>query len=268
MRRRFWETSPSMRADLTISFSTLVAFALVLARITGAFVFVPMPVREAGPGIARIALSLAATIALYPAWPNIASGDLSLGVFAAWMVSEAALGISIGVAVSFISETLTFGAHVLAVQAGFGYASIVDPTTQADSDVLPVMAQLLAGLFFFSMGLHRLVISAFAFSLRKYPPGAFILTGDAVQAVIRLSSSLFAVGVRLAFPIVALLFMAEVALALLGRVNSQLHISSHSFPLKILITLMMLGSVLLVAPSLYSSYADEVFRTIRTSILR
>jgi flagellar biosynthesis protein FliR len=62
--------------------------------------------------------------------------------------------------------------------------------------------------------------------------------------------------------------MAEVALALLGRVNSQLHISSHSFPLKILITLLVLGSVLLVAPDLYSSYADAVFRTIRGSILR
>ena len=68
-----------------------------------------------------------------------------------------------------------------------------------------------------------------------------MVTGDAAQAVIRLSGSLFAVGVRLAFPIVALLFMAEVALALLGRVNSELHISSHSFPLKILITLLMLG---------------------------
>lgn len=257
-----------MRADLTISFSTLIAFALVLARMTGVFAFVPMPVKDVGPGMARVVLSLAATVALFPVWPNVASADPTLGLFTAWMVSEVALGISIGVAVSLISEGLTFGAHILALQAGFGYASIVDPTTQADSDVLPVMAQLLAGLFFFSMGLHRMVISAFAFSLKKYPPGSFVVTGDAAQAVIRLSGSLFAVGVRLAFPIVALLFMAEVALALLGRVNSQLHISSHSFPLKILITLLMLGSVLLVAPDLYSSYADAVFRTIRGSILR
>ena len=257
-----------MHADLTIPFPTLIAFAMVLARITGAFAFVPMPVKEAGPGIARVVLSLAATIALYPVWPNMATTEVSLGLFAVWMLSEAALGLAIGVAVSLISEGLTFGAHILALQAGFGYASIVDPTTQADSDVLPVMAQLLAGLFFFSMGLHRMVISAFAFSLTKYPPGAYVVTEDAAQAIIRLSASLFAAGVRLAFPIVALLFMAEVALALLGRVNSHLHISSQSFPLKILLTLMVLGSVLLVAPDLYSSYADAAFRTIRGSILR
>lgn len=264
---RFWETWRSMRADLSIPFSALIAFALVLARIAGAFVFVPLPVKDAGPGIARVVLSLATTVALFPEWPRVESANLSLGLFTAWLVSEAALGISIGVAVSFISEGLTFGAHVLALQAGFGYASIVDPTTQADSDVLPVMAQLLASLFFFSMGLHRFVISAFAYSLTKYPPGAFAVTGDMAVTVVRVGSSLFAVGVRLAFPIVALLFMAEIALALIGRVNSQLHMSAHSFPMKIMIALLMLGSVLLVTPQLYSSYADTIFKLIHNSIL-
>jgi flagellar biosynthesis protein FliR len=265
---RFWETWPSMHADLTISLSALVAFALVLARIAGAFVFVPLPVKDAGPGIARVVLSLATSIALFPEWPRIDAVNVSLGLFAAWLISEAALGVSIGLAVSFISEALTFGAHVLALQAGFGYASIIDPTTQADSDVLPVMAQLLAALFFFTMGLHRLVIWAFAYSLTRYPPGVFVVTGDMAETVVRVSSSLFSVGVRLAFPIAALLLMTEIALALLGRVNTQLHMSSQSFPIKIMVTLLMLGSVLLVTPGLYNSYAATIFKVIQTSILR
>ncbi|MBV8572357.1 MAG: flagellar biosynthetic protein FliR [Acidobacteriaceae bacterium] len=256
-----------MRADLTLPFSTLLAFALVLARIGGAFAFVPLPVKEAGPGSARIVLAMAVAVALFPVWPQIRSDDASLGLFAWWLLSEAALGVTIGVAVSFLSEALTFGAHVLALQAGFGYASIVDPTTQADSDVLPVMAQLVAGLFFFSMGFHRLVISAFAYSLTKYPPGAYKITGDIAGAIIQLSGSLFAVGVRLALPVVALLFMTELALALLGRVNSQLHASSHSFPIKIMVTLVMLATVLTVAPDLYRSYGEQIFKVITNSIL-
>ncbi len=83
--------------------------------------------------------------------------------------------------VSFITEFLTFGAQILGLQAGYGYASVVDPTTQADSDVLPVLAQLTGGLLFFTTGLHRYVISAFAASLERYPPGQFAVTPDLVQ---------------------------------------------------------------------------------------
>ncbi len=257
-----------MHGELTVSLSTLLSFALVLARITGAFVFVPLPVKEAGPGVARVVLSLAATIALFPAWPRIDVADITLGVVAALLASEAALGVAIGLTVGFLSEALTFGAHVLALQAGFGYASIVDPTTQADSDVLPVMAQLLAGLLFFATGLHRMVLSTFAYSLAKYPPGAFVATANMAQAIVRVGAGLFTTGVRLAFPVIGLLLMAEIALALVGRISSQLHMGMHAFPMKIMMTLLLLVSLLAVAPNLYSSYAEEVFKVIRGSILR
>jgi len=257
-----------MHADFTISLSTLLAFALVLARITGAFAFVPLPIKDAGPSVPRIVVSVAMTIALFPVWPKIAAGDVTPGMLVAWIFSEVALGISIGVAVSLLSEALTFGAHVLALQAGFGYASIVDPTTQADSDVLPVMAQLLAGLLFFTTGLHRTVLSTFAYSLTRYPPGSFVANQDIARAIVQLGSGLFTTGVRLAFPVIGLLLMAEIALALLGRINSQLHMTMLAFPAKIMITLLVLTSLLMVAPDLYSSYAEQVFRVIEGTILR
>jgi flagellar biosynthesis protein FliR len=50
------------------------------------------------------------------------------------------------------------------------------------------------------------------------------------EALIRLGASLFAVGVRLALPVVALLVMVDVALALMGRLNQQLQLLSLAFP--------------------------------------
>ena len=252
-----------MHSDLTLSASTLLGFALVLSRMAGVFVFIPLPSQDAGPGAARIAMSLACTLALFSRWPAVDAANTGMALMVLWVISELALGTAIGLMVSFISESLTFGAQVLGLQAGYGYASVVDPTTQADSNVLPVLMQLTAGLLFFTTGLHRYVIAAFAASLDAYPPGNFVLNREFASTVIQLGSSVFSVGLRLALPLIALLLMTDLALAVVGRISSQLQMGNNAFPLKMLLTLFTLVTTLAVAPSLFESFSAKVFETIQ-----
>jgi flagellar biosynthetic protein FliR len=257
-----------MHAEFHISVATLLAFLLVLSRMLGVFVFVPMPFKDSGPSMSRIVLALGCTIALYSCWPAIDRQQLTLTSTIALMFSDVALGAAIGLMVSFLSEAFVVGAQSLALQAGYGYASIVDPTTQADSDVLAVLAQLLAGLLFFTAGLHRILIKAFADSLASYPPGTFALSQNLAKEVVRVGAGVFSFGLRLALPIIGLLLMTEITLALLGRINGQLHLGMHAFPVKMMLTLAVLASILAVAPHLYTAYADQVLRSIRHSFLR
>jgi|SRR5579884_3015054 len=252
---------------LTVPATVVCAFLMVLVRMTGVFVFVPLPVSEAGPSQLRIMIALACTVALYPRWPatTLPSG---MGEMFVWMISEAALGISIGLAVSFISESLTVGAQMLSLQAGYGFASVVDPVTNADSGVLLIVAQLTAGLLFFATGMDHQVIQAFAWSLDKYPPGAFTIAHSAARMLIQLGTGIFVVGLRIALPIIGLMLMTDIALALLGRINSQLHLISLAFPAKMLLALAMLSTVLIVFPSLYSSFASQVFGALRVIVGR
>jgi flagellar biosynthetic protein FliR len=256
-----------MPAEIHISASTLIAFVLVLARMTGVFVFVPLPTREAGPTLSRIVLALGATLALYARWPAVNMSTFTLPLALGMMLSELALGASVGLLVSFLAEAFTVGAQSLALQAGYAYASVIDPSNQADSDVLMVLAQLLAGLFFFTANLHLWVIRIFAESLDRYPPGAFVVTPDLAQEMIRIAAGIFSVGLRLSLPIVVLLLMTEITLALVGRINSQLQMSMHSFPIKMLLTLATLGAILIVTPHLYSAYADEIMRSVARGFL-
>lgn len=257
-----------MHGELTIPVSTLLSFLVVLARMVGVFVFVPLPLKDAGPSLPRIAWGLGITLALFPRWPVLHPGDVTFTTMLALIVPDALLGIAIGLLVSFIAEGLTLGAQSLALQAGYGYASVVDPTTQADSDVLAVLAQLLAGLFFFTFGLHRWVVKALADSLERVPPGTFRITQGLAEEVIRVGGSAFAVGLRLALPVIGLMLTAELTLALLGRISSQLHLGIQAFPLKMLLALACLAALLVVTPNLYSAYADQVFRSIQRSVLR
>ncbi len=122
-----------MHAELTLPLSALFGFLLVLARVGGAFIFVPLPGLNAGPELARVMLAAGFTLALFPLWPAVPVAGIGVGQLVVWVFSEAAFGITIGVAVAFLIETLMVAAQVLGLQAGYSYASTVDPTTQADS---------------------------------------------------------------------------------------------------------------------------------------
>ena len=101
-----------MGGDL-LSASTLIGFLLTMVRVAGVFVFVPIPGLKSAVDPARVLLMLGVTIALYPVWPHPA-GDVSAGLFVLWIMSEAALGIGIGLAVGFAIEAFHMvGAQVI-----------------------------------------------------------------------------------------------------------------------------------------------------------
>jgi flagellar biosynthetic protein FliR len=255
-----------MPANLTLSLGTLYSFMLVLARVSGALVFVPMPGMTAAPEAARAAFSLAVTLALYSRWPPMQPDQVSWPVLAGWALSEAAVGLAIGVSVAIVLETFSLAAQVLGLQAGYGYASTIDPNTQADSGILLVFAQLISGMLFFAMGMDRDVLRLFALSLEKIPTGAYLLGRASSEPLIHLGATLFSVGVRLALPVVALLTLVDVALALLGRINAQLQLISLAFPAKMLTTLILLGWLASLYPRILREISVQawiaVYRTL------
>jgi flagellar biosynthetic protein FliR len=252
-----------MHAELTLSAGTLFAFLLVLARIAGALSFVPLPGISAVPPTARIALAAMLTLALVSRWPAVDASTITPFRLAGWAVGEAAIGLAIGVAIAFVLEAFTFAAQVLGVPAGYGYASTVDPNTQADSGILIVLAELVAGLLFFALGLDREVLRLFALSLDRVPAGVFVFGPKSAAAMVQLASGLFSTGVRIALPVVALLIMVDVALALLGRLNSQLQLLSLAFPLKMMAALAMLAWLAALFPRILLAYAGQAFGVAR-----
>src|SRR5579864_3627356 len=254
-----------MGGNLTLSISTLVGFLLRLVRVSGVFVCVPLPGIQNAMAPVRVMLSLGITFALFGQWPHPAA-DASAGRFALWIMSEAALGIGIGLAVAFATEALCVGAQIIGLQAGYSFASTVDPQTAADSTVLVVMAQLTAGMLFFALGLDRTIIAIFARSLQLQPPGSFTLSRSAAEAVVASGTLMFSTGLRLAMPINAVLIMVDISLALIGRVNAQLHLLTIAFPVKMMVGLTILGWLVMVMPSLLRGTFAGTFDAVKSLI--
>ena len=157
-------TWAAMPASLTLStLRTLYGFLLVLARVAGAFVFVPLPGVKDAPQAARVVLALAFTFALYPQWPASVTAGSPAGrmrrLRARWRRRPSDRDRS---AVAFLAEAL----H--ARRAGHRHAGRLRLRLDHRSQhagrfgVLLVFAQLIAGMLFFALGLDREILRLFA----------------------------------------------------------------------------------------------------------
>jgi flagellar biosynthetic protein FliR len=256
-----------MGAESVFSYATLFGFLFTLARISGVFAFLPLAVFRAAPEPARIVLSLAMTLMLRGDWKPPVGTNATTGRIVTGLASEAALGIAIGLALGIVLEVFEMAAQAVSLQAGLGYASTVDPTSGADSTVLLTTAQLTAGLLFFVSGADRLLIKALAESLRLCPPESFTLNKAWGQALIQFAGTIFSSGLRLAAPVIALLLLADASLAVLGRVQAQLHLVSLTMPVKLGGTMLILSATIVLQPGFFESLMNAWARLIE-GILR
>jgi flagellar biosynthetic protein FliR len=251
-----------MRTELSLPLPALWSFLLVLARVGGAIVFVPLPGIRSGAEPARVVLALGLAAALYPLWPPAPTAYPGPGLLVAWVAAEAAFGITVGVAVAFLTESLLVACQIVGLQAGYSYASTIDPSTEADSNVLLVFAQLMAGLLFFAFGLDREIIRVFAASLAVFPPGGYAAKLSSAASILGLGAGMFSTGLRLAMPLVALLAVVDISLALLGRIHAQLQLLMLAFPVKMLAGLALLAALAVLFPPLYRAAAGRTLRAL------
>jgi flagellar biosynthetic protein FliR len=249
-----------MAADLFVV-DRILGFLLVLTRVAGVFVFVPLPGVSSSPLTARIVLSIATAACLFPAWPAVQGLDQSVARLAGYVVMDAAVGMALGLTVAFAIEALKLAAQVAGLQAGFGFAQTVNPTSDADSSLLLVVAEMFAGLLFFAAGFDRQVLAILAGTIKTLPPAQTPQLHGAAEAIARLSGEMFVYGLRLALPVIAFLVLVDLTLGFLGRVNAQLQLLSLAFPVKIVAALALFAALTPVYARVYRAFAQHSLET-------
>lgn len=239
-----------MPSELFLPLPYLWSFLLALARVGGVVAFVPVPGWRRAPETTRVVLALSLTFALAPVWPA-APVARSMGQVAGWVFSELLLGLSLGLAVNLVVEGFTIAAQILGLQAGYAYASTIDPSTEADSGVLQVIVQLAASLLFFSFGMDAQVIRALGQSFTTYPPGEWLGNWSQLEKILQLGGAMWKTALRLAMPVVAMLVLLDLTMAILGKVATQLQLLTLAFPVKMLMTLAMLALLAGTMPELF-----------------
>jgi flagellar biosynthesis protein FliR len=225
----------------------LFQLASLALRLSAMLVFLPLPGFKGLPAAARVffALSLAAVLA---ASSPPAVYEERLGPdFLIRLLADLFTGVSIGLVSTLVVEAFTFGGQVISVQAGFSYASTIDPFSESDSGILPSIFSLAANLLLFQSPLYAELIRALMAGLLRSPGQASLHAPETARILVGFSAHCLEIGIKLALPIIALLFLADLCIGLFGRLQPQVQFLSMSFSLKLLGTM---AAVAALAPAL------------------
>ena len=103
-------------------------------------------------------------------------------------------------------------------------------------------------------GAHRALLEALLGGFRAIPVGGVIAPANSLKMICDLSSSVLLVGVRLALPMLAVLFIVQVTLAFVSRAAPQLQVFSVGFAIA---TAVGLTTLVLIFPDITRGFVVE-----------
>ena len=228
--------------DLGISTEQLMGYLLVFARV-GAWVWITPPFGGRFlPPLVRIIAGLAFAIPMTPT-AIASSGGISLDP--ADLLLQFALQIAIGVALGLICLILLSAVQsagsIIDVAGGFSLDAAYDPLMQQQSTVIARVYQLIAGVLLLVSGAYLILFAGFARTFEALPIGAALNLGVTAGALTEALGMSFVAILQIAGPIIAILLITDIGLGLLTRVAPTINIFVLSFPVKIGMTLLLVG---------------------------
>ena len=245
--------------DLEVPMVTLVALLLGTARATGFVLLAPPFNSRSIPAPVKGALALALSVLLST---QIAPGlpDVTAGFLVVTGITEVVIGAALGFVVQVLFTAVQMAGDLLDVTGGFSLQPAYDPLAMTTNATVGRLHYLLATTLLFSSGGHLLLVRGFATSYEGMPVGGSVPTEQIAQVLVTAFSMMFLAALQIAGPMVAVLLLADVALALLSRAAPALNIFAIGFPVKIMLTLTLLGLTFPLLPPALDALLEHAVR--------
>ena len=218
-----------------LSSQGLPAFILVLARISGLFVFAPIFSAHTIPMRAKLLVALGISFAATPIAATQPVPDDAVAL-ATLVIKEVIIGSAIGLSVAVVFSAVQFAGGLIDLTVGFAFANVVDPLQNTQISIIGQLYSLLASAVFLIIGGHTFLIAAVVRSFEVVPLNGWPNFADLTAGVVHASAGLLAVGLALAAPIVVTLLVTDVAVGFLARMAPQMNIFGIELPAKVLAT--------------------------------
>ena len=158
------------------------------------------------------------------------------------ILSQIVVGLSIGFVGFMVMACAMFGGEMMDIQMGLSVAASVDPSTGGTSKILMRLNFYIAMLMYLGWGGHHLFFKALFHSFHVIPLTEFQVSGRLILQFISHTEEIFLIGLQIAAPPLAALFITQVAMGLLARVAPQRNVFMLSFPMNIAIGLMLFST--------------------------
>lgn len=245
-----------MQFDLASS--TLVGFCLALVRTTAWISICPPFNSPSVPRRVRVGLATAIAFAItHSIAPSVP--ELELGPFVLALLTQALGGIVLGFTVFVLFSAIQGAGDLLDLQIGYSLGAVLDPISGVSAAPIARFHQLMAIVLLFTINGHVLVVRGFTRSVEAAPSGAVSMSRVAEQMT-QVVATFFAAAIEIALPMLAALFLAEVALGLVGKAAPALNVMIIGFAVKTFVAFGLLGVTLALLPETTESLITQAVR--------
>lgn len=246
------------------------AAMLVMLRLGGLLIFGPVLASSVIPARARIGFAFLAGLAVYPLLVTAHPEWRGLPLDLLALLPVAAMEITLGAVIGFLATlplvAAQTGGLIMGQQMGLGFAQIYNPAIDDEGDLVGQLLFFLLLVGFVMIGGVDAMVLAVLHSFEHVPLGGFVADGSLIAMLTGLLGASFEVALRIAAPLLALIFLETIALGFVSKSVPQLNILSLGFPLRILAGVFIVGAGLAIIDEVMMESVDAALRAIFTWI--
>jgi len=201
----------------------------------------------------RVVMAFTISFLTVPLLPPIPVVDPISLAAAGVMAHQILIGVSMGLIVQLVFQSLVIAGEAIANTMGLGFARMVDPANGVQVPVVSSFFVAMATLLFVVMNGHLMLIQMVIHSFEILPISSSGLSVPGIRAVVNLGTQMFIGGLMVALPAVTALLVVNIAMGVITRAAPQLNIFAVGFPLMILLGFIFLSATL---PSIFAQFAQ------------
>jgi flagellar biosynthetic protein FliR len=244
---------------VTLDSAQATAAAMLLAAFrTTAWLFIAPPFSSSGmPRTVKVMFGVLLAGVVAPTLNTDIPAVSDTGAFLASALLQIFTGAALGFGVRLIFSAVEAAGSLLDVTGGFSLSFALDPMGNQNASVLSRFHAMLATVLMLVTPAHQYVLLGFLHSFRGIPLDATVAMGDLAHSLTGALSAMFVAALQIAGPMLLVLFLADIALGLMNRIAPQLNAFSLSFPLKIILTLTLLGLTFGLLPDIVGRLGNQ-----------
>jgi flagellar biosynthetic protein FliR len=248
---------------LQIQAATLIALLLVSTRILAWSMIAP-PLATGGLSIMiKTVVSVALSLAIVPS-VQMHAPPAEIVPIASSLLEQVLIGVGLGFLTRLLFTAVEAAGSLLDVFGGFSLAAAYDPLTTTTTSVFGRFYSLMCTTLIFATDVHLVIFQGFLNSFTAVPLDSTMSLNKLETTITGGVTELFVDALQIAGPLIVVLFIADLALGVLNRIAPQLNAFSMSFPVKIGLTLLLVGFTFMLMPQTVANLADRATSAVRT----
>ena len=212
---------------------------LLSMRIAPIFAFAPPFTLVRAPVLFRLLFGMALATSIISANPEKIMADISPAALIPAAVSELLLGMIFVLLMQLCFASLQLAGRLIDIQAGFGLATLIDPTSHAQTPLVGTLFAYAAGALFFSMDGHFELLRIIVASLEAAPIGGWAMPVSLARLTAYIAT-IFILGMGVAGAAILILLLVDMIIALLARTVPQMNVLIMGFQVKTIALLLVL----------------------------